>query len=177
MIFVSAGHHRKDPGAVANGMKESEKAMEFRDLVVAEIKKQGRSVVTDNDDETLGQYLSRIKTGNGSVVLEFHFDAATPSATGTTALVGDDADSNDKYFAKELSDTTACVLGIKNRGVKFEKDSHRGKLALMRKEGIVCLLELCFLTNLDDMKAYEKGKKTLAKDIAYILVKYEDLIK
>jgi N-acetylmuramoyl-L-alanine amidase len=181
MIFASAGHNtlgvKKDPGAVANGYKEADKTVEFRDLVVSKCRKMGFKVITDFDDETLGQYLTRIKTGSGSVVIEFHFDgASTPTATGTTGLIEAEADRLDRMFAKELTDATALILGIKNRGVLTEKSSHRGSLGLMREEGIICLLELCFLTNLNDMKSYEKNKFILAEEIASIIIKYEKLI-
>lgn len=174
--FLSAGHHRKDPGAVANGYKEADLNIDFRDLVVAECKKLGLKVITDNDDETLSQYLNRIKTGNGSVVLEFHFDAASPTATGTTALIEAEADRYDKAFAQEIVNLTSEVLGIRNRGVKSEKESSRGTLGLMREEGIICLLELGFITNSDDIKAYQKNKKELAWKMASIIKRYEDLL-
>lgn len=181
MVFISAGHNPKgikvDPGAVANGYKEAEVAVEFRNLVVSVCKTIGLKTVTDNDDERLADYLNRIKTGSGSVVLEFHFDAAASNkATGTTALIEAEADRLDKLFAKELVETTSSVFGIKNRGVLSETESHRGRLGLMREEGIICLLELCFLTNKDDMKRYEKNKVILANKIARILKKYEDLL-
>ena len=179
--FLSAGHNPKgikvDPGAVANGLTEANLAVEFRNLVVAELLKRKVKVITDRDDERLGDYLKRIQTGNGSVVLEFHFDAAaSPLATGTTALIGRDADRLDKAFAKELVDTTSSVVGIKNRGVISEKDSHRGSLGLMREQGIVALLELCFITNIEDLVKYDAHKKELAIKIAGIVERYENMI-
>ncbi|MNR04572.1 N-acetylmuramoyl-L-alanine amidase [compost metagenome] len=134
-------------------------------------------VITDNDDERLGEYLKRIQTGSGSVVLEFHFDAAaSPTATGTTALIGNDADRLDKAFAKELVEATSSILGIKNRGVKSEAESHRGSLGLMREQGIVALLELCFISNPDDLKKYQANKKALAIKVAEIVEHYEKMI-
>lgn len=174
--FISAGHHNKDSGAVGNGYQENKLTMEFRDLVVAECLKKGLKVITDKDTETLGEYLRRIQTGSGSVVIEFHFDAATvKTATGTTALVGDDADRLDKAFANELTLATSSILGIKNRGVKSESDSHRGRLGLMREQGTVALLEICFISNENDMKAYQKNKKQLAYAIAGVIEKFENL--
>ena len=174
--FISAGHHLKDSGAVGNEYKENELAIEFRNLVVSACLKRGLKVITDKDTETLGEYLKRIETGSGSVVIEFHFDASTnPSATGSTALVGDDADRLDLSFAKELVNTTSKVLGIKNRGVVSEKESHRGRLGLMREQGTVSLLELCFISNEEDLKLYQKNKKILAVLIAEIIHKYENL--
>lgn len=174
--FISAGHHLKDSGATGNGYKENELTIEFRNLVVSHCLKKGMKVITDKDTETLGQYLSRIQTGSGSVVIEFHFDASVnKTATGTTALVGDDADRLDKSFAQELVNTTSKVLGIKNRGVLSENMSHRGKLGLMRKQGTVALLEIAFISNKSDMEAYQKNKKVLASLVADVIYKYENL--
>jgi len=181
MIFASAGHTpkglRQDPGAIGNGFHEADLAVEFRNLVVALLMAKKIPVTTDKDDERLGTYLERIKTGNGSVVLEFHFDAAASStATGTTVLIGNDADRLDKAFAKELVEANASVLGIKNRGVKSEADSHRGSLGLMREQGTVALLEICFISNAEDLQKYQKNKMTLAGKIAEILERYEKLV-
>lgn len=178
--FISAGHYLKDTGAVSGNLKENEKTIEFKNLILPELNKlygPNGKVVVDNDAETLSQYLGRIKPGTGSVICEFHFDAASPAtATGSTAIIGDDADRLDKAFAKELVDTTSNLLSIKNRGVITESQSHRGKLGLMRKVGIVSLLEICFLTNPNDMAAYEKYKYCLAKELAAIIKKYDDII-
>ena len=89
MVFISAGHTpfgiKVDPGAVGNGFREADLAVEFRDLVIKNCLSLGLKVIQDKDDERLGDYLDRIKTGSGSVVVEFHFDAAaSSSATGTT---------------------------------------------------------------------------------------------
>jgi len=181
MIFISAGHHSKhptspDPGAIGNGYKEGDLTIEFRDLVSNELTMLGVQHKKDIDTETLQQYVNRIQTGNGSVVCEFHFDAGTSSATGTTSLVEIDADRLDIACAKEMATVTSQILGIKNRGVKSEADTRHKRLALMKENGIVVLHELCFITNADDVAKYQAKKKDLAKAIAQILVKYENII-
>jgi N-acetylmuramoyl-L-alanine amidase len=173
MIFISAGHHLKDSGAVANGRQENKEAIIFRDMVCQHLSNRSVKFIIDDDKETLPEYLKRINTGSGSVVLEFHFDAFNGKATGTTALIGNDADRLDKAFAKELVDTTAITLGVANRGVKSEAQSNRGRLGLMREQGTVCLLELCFIDNKSDMANYDNNKVLLAQKIADILIKYE----
>lgn len=185
MIFISAGHNlgsarsKEDPGAVNKaGLKENAVAIEFRDLVARELDKMGVKYVTDKNDERLADYLKRIQTGNGSVVLEFHCDSAGSAlATGTTGIVGSDADRLDKAFSKEINDAFANQLGIKNRGVISEADSHRGRLGLMREQGIVSLQEMFFLSNTLDLNKYNAKKHCLAPMIAQILKKYEDLVK
>ncbi len=184
MIYISAGHNSKsktikqDPGAVnKDGIKEGDLAIEFRDLVKVQLDNLGAKYITDSDEESLGMYLKRIQTGTGSVVVEYHFDAAdNPDAHGSTALVGADADRLDKAFAKELVDITAALFATKNRGVISEADSHRGRLGLMREQGTVCLVEIGFITNKSDLIAYNALKFELARRHAMIIVKYEKLI-
>ena len=182
MIFLSAGHHSKhlvnpDPGAISkNGIKEGDLTIEFRNLVSYELTILGAAHRTDSDQETLQQYVNRIQTGSGSVVIEFHFDAGPPTATGSTSLIEVDADRLDKAFAKELVDTTSSILGIKNRGVKTEADTRHKRLALMKEDGLVCLLELAFISNEDDLAKYNIKKKELARAVAQILIKYEAII-
>lgn len=186
MIFLSAGHcnvkgiKNYDSGAIGTykGSKitEAELTQDFENLVLNELKSRNIPFITDYPEESLGEYLRRIKTGTGSVVLEIHFDSAMSNiATGTTCIVGSDADRLDKAFAKELVDITSETLGIRNRGVKSESETHRGRLGLMRKQGIVALIELGFISNPSDIEAYHKYKHILAKKYAEILIKYENL--
>lgn len=187
MIFKSAGHSavkgkNYDPGAVGKTtgtiqVTEAELTQDFENLVLAELTKKGFKYITDEPDESLAEYLRRIQTGSGSVVLESHFDAAaSSSATGTTAIIGNDADRLDKAFAKELVDATSSILGIRNRGIITEVQSARGRLGLMREQGIVALLELAFISNPKDIEAYHKNKHKLATKIADIVIKYEKMI-
>lgn len=179
--FVSAGHTPKgsnqDSGAVnKDGVREADLTVEIRDLVVPLLRAKGVQVITDTDTERLAEYLRRIKTGAGSVVIEFHFDAADGKATGSTAIVGSDADRLDRAFAQEVVNATASTLGIRNRGVISEADSHRGRLGLMREQGTVCLLEIGFIDNPADLAAYRAKKVELAGKLADIIKKYEDLV-
>lgn len=183
-IFLSAGHHitgknssREDPGAIGvQKRKENEESIRFKNKLLNYLRTNYPTykVITDEDSETLQAYLSRIKPGSGSVVLEIHFDAFNGKASGATALVSDNAQKLSKEFAKELVDSTSRILRIPNRGVKPESSSGRGRLGLMRKEGIVSLLELCFIDNPIDMEHYDKFHDQLVPIIAEILVRYDD---
>lgn len=186
-IFISAGHNKfpdirtgkpADPGAQGCGEKEADLTVIQRDLVIAELARLGaKNIHHDGDDESLATYLKRIQTGDGSTTLEVHFDSApSAQATGTTSIVGNDADRLDKAFARELVDSTASILGIRNRGVITESESHRGSLGLMREQGIVSLLEIGFITNCNDIAAWQAKKELLATAIARLLIKYDNLI-
>lgn len=183
MLFLSAGHYKKDPGAVANGAQENNLTIELRNLIVIELQKLGKVIgkdfKIDNDDWDLKTYLANIQTGDGSVVFEVHFDAASTSATGTTMIIPAREWTKEflieQQFGKEIVDVCATVLGIKNRGVIDETESHRGKLGLMREKGINGLLEVCFISNSNDLKAFNQYKQVLASKIAPILIKYDSL--
>jgi len=184
MVYLSAGHHsqakniKQDPGAVnKHNVKEGDLTIEFRNLIAGELDLLGVKYGIDSDEESLSIYLARIQTGTGSVVLEIHFDASdNATATGCTGLIEGEADRLDRAFAKELTDANASILGIKNRGVISETESHRGRLGLMREEGIICLQEICFISNDDDLRRYHLKKKELAKAFALIIQKYEAML-
>ncbi|AIM37364.1 hypothetical protein KO02_12175 [Sphingobacterium sp. ML3W] len=172
--YSSAGHHLKDSGAIGvNGRKENEETMIFRDLVNEELVVMGRTVVQDKDTETLGQYLGRIEPTDKDVVIEPHFNAFNGKASGVEVLVADNANDRSKAMAKELVAGYAKIMDIPNRGVKTESQSARGKLALMRKKGAVCLPEICFIDNASDMAAYDRNKMNLACFTVKVIAKYD----
>lgn len=177
-VYPSAGHHNADPGAVANGYREADLTKEFRNLLSEEFKKHNHDHIMDYDWETNRQHQNRIKPGSGSVLLDIHFNAFhKPTATGTEVFVAHNANQNSIDFATELAETTSRILGIHNRGVKKEGASQHSRIGILHtKAGIAALLEICFITNPDDMKAYQEGKLCLAVEIAKICMKYDDLI-
>lgn len=182
MIYLSAGHHfnpsKNDPGAVANGHKESDLTVMLRELIAKELIALKASFILDKDEETLSQYISRIKPGSGSVVLDLHFNAAVNSATGIETLVKRNAKSADLKFAEDINNATVKVLGLRDRGVKSEAESARGRLAMLNtNSGLSALLEVCFITNKSDLDTFLEKKEYLAKELAKVLVEHDNKFK
>lgn len=176
MIFISAGHHNADPGAVSNGVKEADLTKELRDLICKELATAKASFISDKDFETLSQYISRIKPGSGSVVCEVHFNAGSPNATGVETIVRANAAKESIALAKAINNAVVNASGLYNRGVKDETQSHRGRLAILHTAaGISVLPELCFITNKNDLVLYNKAKKEIAKGIAKALIEADRL--
>ena len=176
-IFISAGHSSKvgrDNGASGNGFIEGVLAVEFRDLLVVELKKLGVTPVIDSNDSILVQSIAFFKnlTSEKSILFDIHWNAATPQATGTEVFIPNTATSFEKELASEITKTTASVLKIKDRGVKTEGMSARKTLGWMRLKGENILSEICFISNKSDMQSYQTNKKELAKKIAEVLFKY-----
>lgn len=177
MIFLLAGHHEKDPGAVSGDLKESELNRELQRLVYTRLQELSpqTKVYADPFNLTLSQVIKDVnrRATNDSILLEIHFDSAVNvSATGSTSLVADNARLRSKNLAEELVNITSSILGIKNRGVWSETKSNRGRLGVLHTPANSVLLEVAFISNKNDIKAYEKQKHWLADDIARILLKY-----
>lgn len=178
--FISAGHDLKNSGAQANGFSEEKEMIAFRNKVLKkyQILYPDSKVITDEDSEPLRDYLKRIKTGEGSVVVEFHLDAFNnPKVSGISCWIGDDANENSRKFAEELCKVGSEVLDVPNRGVFKESQSFHKKLGLMRENGTVCLIELVPITNKLDMYKLHNYSDSLAIEFAKIIKKYEDIKK
>ena len=170
-IYLLAGHTpggaRPDPGASGNGLTEARETVRVRDAVTTLLRKKGKTVVNDNDTDRLGTVLAKIPSSYKDIVCDIHFNAHyKPSATGVEVLVPDEHTHEELLLARRLAAGIANALGIRNRGVKTEADSKRGRLGVMRKQGRNVLIEVCFLTNEDDVAAYQLGFGPLCEVIA-----------
>lgn len=183
-LFVSSGHSTiagRDRGASGNGFIEGVEAAKFRTLLVQELRTLGKTPIIDVDDSVLSQTLAffRNKTTNTCIVLDIHFNSGPATATGTETLIPSENTEFERNLAKALSDTMSTTMGIPLRGnhrglrgVKTELESHHGKLGWMRLTGENVLIELCFISNSEDMRKYQASKEKLAKEMAQILYKF-----
>jgi N-acetylmuramoyl-L-alanine amidase len=183
-IFISAGHSNtkgKDRGAIGNGYIEGDLTVEFRNLLVSELKKLGVKAIVDKDDSISSQTLNffRNLTTNTCIVLDIHWNAANASATGTETLIPSQNTDFERRLAAKLSEVVANRLKIPLRGrhagfsgVKTEAESHHGRLGWMRLTGENVLMEICFISNPNDMRSYQENKVQLASDIANVLVEF-----
>lgn len=180
-IYLGAGHSNvvgKDRGAMGNGYVEGELAIEFRDLIKHELEQMGIKAITDDNKNVLSESIRYFKnlTKKDDIVIDIHWNAATPQATGTETLIPSDYSNFELLLAADISKTISTILQIpargtteKKQGVKTEADSHHGRLGWMRLTGENILLEVCFITNKKDMDSYQNKKAFLANKIAKIL--------
>lgn len=175
MLFVSAGHSSKsgrDNGALGiDGITEGVRTEEFRNLFVTELKKLGVTVNVDNNNTILVETINIFKkyTNKDSILIEFHFNAsANEKASGFEVLIPTSKEATllEKQIATDFCEIGSTILGIKNRGVKTEDDSARGKLGWMRLAGHNILVELAFISNLGDIKLFDANKVLLAQKLA-----------
>jgi N-acetylmuramoyl-L-alanine amidase len=175
-LIITAGHHAKDSGAVGNGYKENTLNVEIVDLIIQRLKQLDPSIEiwTDDFKLTLSQVIAKVKefATIEDVWVEYHFDSSiTPKVSGATALVADGARQPSKDLGKKLVDIGSTILEIPNRGVKSEKDSARGRLAMLHTKATSVLYEVGFISNPTDMINHQDWKHWLADEHARILIK------
>jgi N-acetylmuramoyl-L-alanine amidase len=163
-IFVSAGHSNTDPGAVANGRREADIAVEFRNMVAFYLKRDGVPHLTDGvgaENWPLKQAVKEAKTHK--IAVEFHCNAAGPQATGVETLSA----PKDFNLGEDICTAISKQLQIRSRGAKPENAGQHKRLAFVQAGGIV--VELFFITNKQDLSAYEARKWLAAREVAKVL--------
>lgn len=170
-VLLIPGHGGGDPGTVQNGYKEAELAREQTTLLQKSLIARGIQADVFDYTKSMCQYLRAGGSYNFKIydyVLEVHFNSAVGTIedgknTGTEIYVH----SSEKIVsAEENILAEMSLLGFKNRGIKPVSD-----LLVMNyckgKQGVsYALLEVCFISDLDDVKLYQANKANVAEAIA-----------
>lgn len=167
-IVITAGHSNTDPGAVNGPITESQIVTDFRNMVAHYLNKSGVNFLTDgfgHNNLPLTHAIKLIQPD--SLAVEFHCNAFNnPTATGVETLSNDDM----KSLGVDLCHAVSSCLGIKDRGAKGEGSGQHSRLGFVRAGGLI--LELFFLSNPDDLKAYMDKKWVLARSVAGVLMSH-----
>lgn len=192
-IIISSGHTNvpgKDRGASSSDGKyiEGVLTVEDKNILVEEIKAAaeregiadiGAYLLVDRDDTPLADTMAFLKgrTKANDVLIDIHYNSATPQAKGTEVLVPENHIAEEIEIADRISDIISNTLGTSERGVKGtadgvkdESDSNRGKLGWMRLTGYNILIEVEFLSNPAAMKVRDEKKREMWKLVASYLV-------
>ena len=173
MIYLSAGHSNSDPGAVANGYREADIAVELRNMIYKELTLLKCDVTLDSNASNnldLKSTLQKINLLKPKLSIELHCNASSNAqATGVECLALTDKKSISQDIAKTISKTLNLKLRG-NAGYQDQSVSPHGTLGFCRVGGII--VELFFISNKNDLESYQKNKNTLAKELALCLKKY-----
>lgn len=175
-VYLIAGHHNNDPGAVSQHpelggtITEAELTQELRDLVFHYFVAHNElDPIKDNDAHTLQQVLNEINRtiSRDDIVVDLHFNAFNGRATGVEVLIPTINSAIERSLATSICERLADIMQIRNRGLRREADTPRGRIAILHGTGHRILIEVCFKDNPSDMKAYWKNKHLVAEAIAY----------
>lgn len=164
-VLISAGHSNTDPGAVANGRREADIAVDFRNILVTCLADLGIKAGTDGKGKDNLPLREAVKLAKGKdIAIEVHLNAAAnPTASGVETLSGPE----DMRLGAKLCAAISEALNIKNRGAKPENAGQHHRLAFVQAGGII--LELFFITNPNDLAAYDGRKWPLARAVAKVI--------
>ena len=188
-IFLLRGHGNGDPGACANGHTEENLAQVIVDRVVELLKGKGVKVFTNSKYQN--NYVTNCLVGhtfNYKFGYTIHLNSASASASGTEIFVP----INEQYVNTEskMCKEIANVLGIPTRGVKsrdynseathlrMEKDGSKGtdyykEIRQSWQNGLShSIIELCFISNINDVKQLLNNKEKVCKIIANNILVY-----
>lgn len=173
MIYLSAGHSTVDSGATTSQMvdgkkvirKEADIAEEFRNLVSFYLMRAKIPHLADGvGDENLPLVDTVKLIGRNRPAVEFHCNAGPAQATGVETLSA----ANDMVLGSRICKAIADILGIRNRGAKPENAGQHHRLAFVRAGGII--VEMFFLSNPNDLAAYDAKKWLMAREVADVLI-------
>lgn len=171
-VLISAGHGGSDPGATGNGYIESTLALKLRDRVYKHLVAFRVDVLRDGNEgenNSLRKAISICRIVD--IGVELHFNGSTnESATGVEALSKpENMELAQKLCYAVTSSTGLCVRG-NDLGWKSDSSGQHHRLGFCEAGGII--LEVCFITNKDDMKLYVENKLQVALEIAKVLNRY-----
>lgn len=183
ILYLSAGHYpeavkggKADPGAIGNGLHEADLTSELRNLVLGELMliAPNLKVLTDKDNQQTGEWVSYLTKNvkQGDVICDIHFNSTNNSTTGGSEIIIPKLhDAKEKELARLLNNAVLSVLKTKDRGVKTESQTARGKIGILFQPGIATnvLIEVCFISNKGEIENYQKNKISVAKAIAKVL--------
>lgn len=168
-IYLSAGHRGGGTGANTRNGREAELTIMFRNklyrLLLPRLSGAHR-IMLDKDTEEESKVIRHINNfcGKKGVAIEFHFDASSnESASGSSVFIADEASVKSRHIAEDLAPLISDIAGVKNRGVRTEKQTAHKIIGFLRQTKCPSvLIELCFLSNDSDMAKFNSSVDRLA---------------
>lgn len=172
-VTITAGHSNTDPGAVntVTGDREADIALDMRNMLRFYLEREGVLVTTDGlnkDNQSLREAVKLVT--NSQLAIEIHCNASSnPKAEGVEAL----AQTQDKYTAQQLCKAVNSVMHIPMRGQqngwKPENAGQHSRLAYVSGGGII--LEMFFISNLEELNIWKAKKWLVAKEVAAAILR------
>lgn len=176
-IYLIAGHNLTPSGTGTGAVgiiDEAKESIILRDFIASELVRQGITPERDFDTGSLNTVISWLlsKVCKKDIMIDIHFNAsASPSASGSEIILPNKYTAEERVIAETLLSTITNTLGTKSRGIKTEKDTAVGSIGILNKPDCLnVLLEVCFVSNNEDVITYRKNCKHLAINIALDLL-------
>ncbi len=171
-LWIDAGHGyentekgKYDPGAVGLGHTEADTVLTIA-LSGRWILEMNYGIETyltrddDRDSSPVDARDNRALAAGCNFGIALHMNAnKSANARGTEVFY---RDARDADWAKEAQGAALSAFGLRDRGLKTEKQSQHPTLAVLNFGPPMCLLELGFITNKQDLKRVLERDRRIA---------------
>jgi N-acetylmuramoyl-L-alanine amidase len=168
-ICIDPGHGQEnvsdeyDPGAVGGGLQEADIALAWGITGKWVLNQMGIAVWMTRDDDRDPTPLSsrddRAEAQGCTHYISLHCNAGGITATGIEVFYRDNADLR---WGRQVLGAAVGALKLRNRGMKTEDQSPRGRLSVLDFQGSACLLELGFISSPWDRPRLVDRKRRIA---------------
>lgn len=168
--FVISSGHGKIVGGAVGFINERAEAVKVVDRVYAILTNSynGRGYryhesTAQNQSQNLANIVNYHNSKDRELDVSVHFNSASASATGTECLYYDA-----KSLSAKMSTAMAKALDVHDRGPKERKELY----FLRNTTKPAILLEVCFVSNKDDVAKYKANFERLCQAIAKTIADY-----
>lgn len=177
-IGFIAGHSNRKVGASGNGYQEHILVREIANKCIeyANNNYKGTFLTDDVNSHSGGGEEDFVINNKLDYFLSIHLNAGTSTANGTEILVS--CKEKTTGIEQNIVDNLASQIGFKNRGIKRREqggnwvngyknvNDYYGILRTPKNKGISgSILEICFISNIDDLNKLLNNKDKIAKII------------
>ena len=179
-VFINPGHAPNgipDPGAVNpyTGLKESEVARRVGDLVARYLNQAGVEVVGVCQDDSLGAVCNAANSLNTDVFISIHCNSATNKAADGTETYYYHTSEKGKKLAQCIQSQIVDSLCTNDRGIKPAVPGRNGLFVLNNTNAVAVLVELAFISNMDDVILLSENRDDFARAIARGVTDYQQM--
>ena len=182
-MFLFYGHGEGDCGACANGYKEVDLAKDLTKRVYDLLINKGVKVLT-NLENGYNNYNRNLTSGHNikyKMGCSIHFNSASETAVGSEIIIP----CKETFYSIENEILNGLQsLGFTNRGIKsrdydtekwinrkgndkyYCTDYYKEIRNAYSNGNSLSIIEVCFISNLEDIKRYNQNKDKIAKIIA-----------
>lgn len=157
VIFLSAGHGGKDPGAVGNGLKEKDINLQIMLANRAVLERHGLKVVcsrTKDENDPVAEEVREANACKATIAMSHHINSATNAKADGSETYYYAGSAEGKRLA-ELCEKYTKALGQNSRGAK----PHSGLWFLKGTKMVAALTESAFICNPNDISIVDAVKE------------------
>lgn len=179
-VFINPGHAPRgnpDPGAVNqyNGLRECDVAASVGSLLEQYLNAAGVEVTGVVQDDSLRMVVDIANASGADLFVSIHCNsAASPQANGTEVWHYYNS-TRGKQFAQCIQEQIVNALNTTDRGVKGAQPGTNGLYVLTHTDAIAVLVELAFISNMEDNLLLQQNQDDFARAIARGITDFQQL--